>query len=207
MNDIPISQIYRVERDTVTLQFKDKSFNGEYYVRGGVCWPVAVRTSDGRSAVGHAVIVGYNLQTKTYTVFDEQDFICVDPILEAGKVTFDGVANWLNQCWATFYCHYFYWHQDETTHRLYLMQVLRSAMIQPKPGFIEIPWMDEQAVVPVMWRLGGTGRLKIDSGVLHDQLRRFQVELGAYDLCQYPAVHALVCALSGMERWPWREKR
>jgi len=207
--ETPTQQHYQSERNVVILRFgNDDSnpLNGEYYIRGGICWPVAVRTSDGKSAVGHAVLVGFNLLTKTFTVFEDIEFVCVDPIVESGKVMYDGIANWFNMCWARYYCRYWYYHQDETTHRMYLMQMLRSEMIQPKPGFIEIPWTDEDAVVPVFWRLVNTQRLKFNSEAILDQAQQYQLVLGASELSLFPAVYALVCALAGMERWPWRER-
>lgn len=204
----PTQQHYQPERRTVILRFgsDDNPLNGEYYCRGGVCWPVAVRNSDGRSAVGHAVMVGFNLQTKKYTVFEDREFVCVDPIVENGQVTFDGVSNWFNQCWSKYYCQYWYYHQDETTHRTYLLQTIRSQMIQPKPGFIEVPWQDENAVAPMFWQMVNTKRLKFGSKTILEQARQYQAMLGSSELALFPAVYALVCALSGMERWPWRER-
>ncbi len=203
-----IQQYYQPERETVILRFgrDDNPANGEYYIRGGVCWPVAVCQSDGRSASGHAVLVGFNLMTKKYTVFEDRDFVCVDPAVENGRIMFDGVADWFNTCWAKYFCRYWYYHQDETTHRTYLMQTIRSEMMQPKPGFIEVPWMDEKAATPVFWQLISTKRVNGLPGVLVKQAEKMQSSLGASDLGLYPALYALVCALAGMERWPWREK-
>ncbi|MFA5107757.1 MAG: hypothetical protein WC497_05550 [Patescibacteria group bacterium] len=202
-----LSGLYQPDRNTVILRFgsDDDVRNGEYYVRGGICWPVAVRNSDGGSAVGHSVVVGFNLQSKLYTVFEDNEFVCVDPIVEGGRLTFEGVASWFNTCWARYYCRYWYHHQDETTHRTYLMQVVRSKMIEPKPGFIEIPWTDEKAVAPVFWRLVNTKRLKFTSPAIMDQAGQYQASLGA-EMAMFPAVYALTCALVAMERWPWRER-
>jgi hypothetical protein len=207
----PTQQHYQPDRKVVVLRFENNDsnpLNGEYFIRGGVCWPVAVRTSTGQSVKGHAVLVGYNLFTKTYTMFEDTDFICVDPVVENNRVMYDGVANWFNECWSKYFCRYWYYHQDETTHRMYLLQTIRSEMIKPTPGFIEIPWQDEGAVVPVLWRMISNKRLKFNSPspVILDQIRQCQTTLGASDLGLYPAVHALVCALAGMERWPWRER-
>jgi len=208
MTDTPTSALYQPERKTVILRFGRDSDprNGEYYVRGGICWPVAVRTSDGKSAVGHAVLVGFNLQTKRYTVFEDTSFVCVDPIVEGGKVTFEGVASWFNTCWAQYFCRYWYFHQEEITHRMFLMQVIRSQMIDPKPSFIEIPWQDESAVAPVVFRLVATKRVKLTSSVIIGQGQQYQMTLGASELSLYPAVYALTCALVALERWPWRDR-
>lgn len=205
----PRNRTWLPNRNATLVDFGggDKNpLNGEYYVRGGVCWPVAVRVSDGQSSVGHLVLVGHHLESGRRVVLDECQFVCVDPIVENGGVAFEGCANWFNSAWTNYFTRYLYWHQDETTHRMYLMQVLRSRMIEPKPGFIEIPWQDDQVAVSVMWKLGNTGQLKIQpDSVLLEQLRRFQAVLGRPDMGEYPAVHALLCALYGMERWPWRE--
>jgi hypothetical protein len=206
--DQPTQQRYDPERKITLLRFgrDDDERNGEYYLRGGVCWPVAVRQSDGRSASGHVVMVGFNLTTKKYIVFEDRDFVCVDPVVENNRIMFNGAADWFNLCWAQYFCRYWYYHQDETTHRTYLMQTIRSEMIQPKPGFIELPWTDENAVVPVFWQLISTKRIDGLSQAIVKQAGQLQGTLGKSDLGMYPAVHALVCALAGMERWPWRER-
>jgi len=180
--------------------------NGEYYIRGGICWPVAVRNSDGQSAVGHVVLVGFNLESKTYLIFDDAEFLCVDPIVENGKLTFEGIASWFNMVWARYFCKYWYYHQDDTTHRMYLMQVIRSVMIEPKPGFIEMPWHDDDAVAPVFWRLIATKRVKIGSDAILNQANQYKTMLGKSELALYPAVYAATCALAAMERWPWKER-
>lgn len=208
MTDTSTQALYQPDRKTVILRFGSDTDvrNGEYYCRGGICWPVAVRTSDGKSAVGNVVLVGFNIHTKLYTVFEDTEFVCVDPIVEGGKLTFAGVASWFNTCWAKYFCRYWYYHQEEITHRMFLMQVLRSQMIEPKPAFIEIPWQDESAVAPVVFRLVATKRLKLASPVILDQGRQYQTTLGASELALYPAIYALTCALVAMERWPWRER-
>ncbi len=205
----PTQSTYQSDRKTTILRFENDDshpMTGEYYCRGGICWPVVPRTGAGGIAIGHAVMVGFNLQTKCYTVFEDVEFRCIDPILENGRMTFEGIANWLNNCWARYFCHYFYYNAPELVHRTYLMQVLRSEMVSPKPAFIEIPWQSDDQVLPVFWSLINTKRLKQSSAAIKDQARQCQGALGSVELALYPAVYALTCALVAMERWPWRER-
>ena len=63
----PTQSTLQVGRKTTVLQFNDSDddpMSGEYYLRGGICWPVVPRTGAGGIAIGHAVMVGFNLQTK-----------------------------------------------------------------------------------------------------------------------------------------------
>ena len=202
-------QYYQSERDTSILRFcNDDSHpeNGEFWIRGGICWPVVPRTGAGGIAVGHAVLVGFNLQKKTYIVFEDTEFKCIDPIIENGRMTFEGIASWFNMCHANYFVRYFYYYADELTHRTYLLPTLRSKMISRAPGFIEVPWQSDSDVLPVFWRLVNLKRLKQSSQAIKDQARQCQGALGAVELALYPAMYALTCALVGMERWPWRER-
>jgi hypothetical protein len=196
--------------------------DGEYYLRGGICWPVTVRVGSECAAVGFVLLIGQNIVTGKRLVFEERSFSCVDPIINTdGRIEFDGVASWFNQVWTSYACRDYYWHQDEQTHKAYLLQVIRSLMIEPKPQFIEVPWQDEEQVTPLYWKYLNTDRLKYkaaahassgdyagqDGGELHGQLRQYQLAMGAEKIESFPAVLALMCALAGMERSPWRERK
>lgn len=219
----PNRRVIDAARRTVRLWFRPDDWqspdedtkhplDGEYYLRGGICWPVTVRVGSECAAVGFVLIIGQSIVTGKRLVFEERAFSCVDPIVGAdGRIEFDGVASWFNQVWTSYACRDYYWHQDEQTHKAYLLQVIRSLMIEPKPQFIEVPWQDEEQVTPLYWKYLNTDRLKYKGadagGELHGQLRQYQLAMGAEKIESFPAVLALMCALAGMERSPWREAR
>lgn len=191
-------------RTTLVSGAGDRS--GEYHVRGGVCWPVPVMVETGQSAVGHAVLVGFELRARRYVVLADTEFVAVDPVVEPdGRVLYDGLAGWLCEGWSKWFARVYYYRQSEPVHKASLLAVLRSEMIKPTPGFIEVH-DDDVGAAALFWRLVATKRLRFRSDAVVDQARRLRSSLGAPCLAAHPAIHALAAALAGMERWPWRDR-
>ena len=85
----PTNAIYQLDRKTTLLRFENDDTD-EYYLRGGVCWPVVAKSAGGSGiAIGHIVLVGFNLRTKLYTVFDDAEFRCIDAVVQGARAMRD----------------------------------------------------------------------------------------------------------------------
>ena len=194
------------DRKTSSLIF-DKQYenmNGEYYLRGGTCWPIPIRIGADHGASGFILMAGRNVVTNKIFVFEQKLFLTVDHILDStGGIEIEGLSHWFNTLWANYFASSFYYHQDESTHKTFLLQVLRSKMIMPKPSFVETAWQGDANMDALIWRLGNTGMLKFEKdSELHDALHLFEIQSNHKDTI--PAIHALKCALVGLERYPWK---
>jgi len=205
----PTIRRYDAEQKTSHLFFgnKEHPLNGEYYMRGGICFPVPVRIGADNGANGFALMCGMNVDTKKVYVFEETAFLTIDHIVgTGGDVEMEGLCGWLNECWSYYFAKQFYWHQDPETKKTYMLDILRSAMIKPHPVLVHIDWNDDHQIEHVLWRLGNTGVMKLRAdGQLHDCLRLLEVQTENAQII--PGVHALKCALAGLLRYPYRKKR
>ena len=178
---------------------------GEFDVRGGICFPMELQDEHGNFDVqGFVVLVGFDLEKKIFKVFEERSFLVIDNILNSDQlIEHRGIASWFSTCWSKYYCRKYYWHQDGEMIKQYRLEVGRSQMIKPKPTLVEIPWGSDSDARHVVWKHVRSKRLRYKkNGELHTQL-----ELTKKSKKQtYPAVHALQCALVGMERFPFRKR-
>ena len=202
MIETPQKAHYNVEQRTSTLYFKDQA-HSEYMMRGGVCWPISVEVGKKLDVYGFILMAGYNTETGLVTVFEQTEFVVIDNILRPDKsIEYHGIAPWLNKCWSKYFAQDFFWNQDFELAKKYRLEIIRSEMIVPKPQFIEMEWSDLEEAKQVVWKYVKLGKIRIekDSKLFH------QLELTKMgDKQTYPAVHALMCCLCGMERHPWRK--
>lgn len=195
-----------LRQKTSILSYSDKeddARNGDYYMRGGVCWPIDNPLT---GPVGHVVVLGYHVTEKKTYILEDRAFACIDHILGPGRrIEFEGLAPWFNLMWATYFCDTYFYHQDDATHRAFGLQVIRSEMVNPKPYFIEAPWRDDDQAAAALWRGIHTGHVSGKKGTeLHSQLQRYEANKTA----QWPpAVRALISALVGLERFPYRVRK
>lgn len=179
---------------------------GEFDIRGGVCWPITYQINGTLESGGHILVAGKNLDSGVVTIFEQQEFMFVEPIInrETQLIEFPGISNFLNNAYANYYCRKYYWHQDPETAKQHRIEITRSQMIKPKPALIEVPWGDGSSDAGhIIWKFVKANRLQYKKGSeLHKQL-----ELTKIDTKQmYPATHALQCALMGMSRFPFRRR-
>lgn len=173
---------------------------GEYYMRGGVCWPVLV----GHQVRGYAILAGMDIETKKTYIFEEKAFSCIDHIIgESGGIEVEGASSWFNMCWTSYFADTFYYHNYGETHKKYMLQVLRSSMIKPKPCFIDAPWQDEDQALQAIYERTQQNKLFYkENGALIASLRSMNVKPDKLP----PEIIALMCCISGMERYPFRKK-
>lgn len=193
---------------TSLLGWRDKELSnfyaGEYWMRGGLCWPREVRDKDGRAVVGSAVVIGQRVEDGLAVVFESEPFVCVDHILtpECG-IAHHGVCTWFNRMWASYYIDSYYCADLVDVFRRYKLQVIRSDMIKPKPRILEIRWPSWQDARHVLWSKLSLQQLKYRGGSdVHrkvQELRDTDKELEAH-----PVLLALLAGLTGLEKHPPR---
>lgn len=191
----------RLDRRTVVLRFERPCApcpDGEYALRGGICWPTVV--DDSGRMEGFAVCLGRQVASGVAYVLAQRPFVVVDHVTDkAGRIEFEGLSTWFNDCWAQYFCDLYAWRQPWETNRRYLLQVIKSAMIQPKPHLIELDWDDDASARLVVAEQDSLGRLAYEPD---SDLAR---QLGQYSVAppqvrdRFPAVHALTCALFALE--------
>jgi len=186
------------ERDTTLAKFEDETV-GEYYLRGGIAWP-SVDTMGTRGEIrGYAVMVGVNVKTDRACVFEFTPFnmINAEIAMHRSAVGARPLGPFLNRCWSAWYAGTYYWHDHGEPHFQYRSQIMRDESINPKPRLILIEWDDDKAAHQVFWTPANMGRLGLE-----EQYKTAVAEGGMDDYG--PARHALVCALVGIQRRPWR---
>jgi hypothetical protein len=196
----PIACIYKPQAQTSILSFSDNT-GGEYWLRGGISWPVSIeqrdRTMPGlvkRKVIGHAVLCGMNINTNVIEVFDHTAFNAVELHLDAKfQAVNKPVVPFLLNAWSKYHALDWYWHEAEGTNRQFRTGLERADGLQPKPSVLFVPWDDDRAAEHTLWMAASSGML-ILPGDLYQEIKEGESDA----VC--PAKHALVCALMGMQR-------
>lgn len=209
MLPLPKTCYMNMEKKVSVLHFDKphKDMDGEYYMKGGLCWPIPVRFGADHGASGFILMAGQNIETKKIYIFKQTSFLSIENIFDSqGKMEIEGLSGFFNKCWSEYFGKNFYYHQDESTHKMFLLKALRSKIILPKPAFIEIEWENSANMEALIWRLGNTGILKFEKdSELHKALNLFEIQTDHRDTL--PAVYALKCLLCGLECYPWRKRK
>lgn len=195
----PLVARFDHEKRVSSLIFDDKKSiapSGKYFMRGGICFP----TLCDDTVRGHAVMTGTNINTQKTYIFDEVKFSCIDHILdeETQCIQHKGASQFFNKMWNEYYAKQYFFNQDYTLQRRYRLQISRSPMIDPKPSFIELPWKDEDQSINAIFEKESFGRLfyKKEGGVMAD-MKLYSAKSDKF----LPALHALKCALNGLEKY------
>lgn len=192
--------------DSVQLYFDPigHELQGRYYMRGGICFPSLIETVGGAEIRGFALMAGQNVRTGQVWIFEQTQFICVrDAYDRNDKLLHEGITSWFNSVWNSYLARKYYWHQDSNTKKKYLLQLLKAPMLNPKPQLIEAFWNDEDQAEHSMMELAATNRLKYAPDSPLDKAEKAH-RMNRKIFC--PEVHALLCALWGFERHPWRNR-
>ena len=197
----PYNRHFNAEQGTSLLYFKDAE-RGEYYVRGGICFPMFV---DGTppDVFGYAVLGCQDINTGVVSIFEHQPYHVIDNIVENGEILHQGLASWFNLCWSRYYGRKFFYSQDYETSRKYRLDIHRSGMIQPKPEIIEIESYDEADRQHIVWSYVKMNRLRFEANsTIHIKLENMK----RGDKTPHPAIYALQVLLCGIDRFPYRKK-
>jgi hypothetical protein len=190
----PRKNHFNLKRETTTLFFEDDEFNGEFYIRGGVFWP--------EEDLGFAIVGGQNIENKKIYIFEQASFMTIDNVLNDNQlIEYHGLYSFFNRCWHKYFCNKYFWSQSENTHKRFLLETIRSQMLEPKPYFIPIEYSENNDGGHLIRREQAMGRLAFEDGSeLHNQLEMMTKDEDA----KLPAVKALKNLLAGYERYPFR---
>ena len=209
MTTTTTSRTMNMKRRTSVLRFAGPYSppDGEYVVRGGICWPIMDINAE--LMQGFALVCGRRVADGITYVLSERAFVSVDHVQDdAGGIQFEGLSTWFVDAWARWFAQVFAWKQPWETNRRYLLQVLRSDLIQPKPQFAELEWTDDRDARYIVDEAEAAGRLRYAAeGPLHLALMAYAVADDA-DRGKFAAVQALTCALHGLEEvTPMKKER
>jgi hypothetical protein len=181
--------------------YPDQQHNGAYYVRGALAWPILNEVTG--IATGHAIVAAQRISTGRIILLADTGFKCVDHVLKPdGSIAFTGLAPWFNWAWSKLMCDTYYRCQDDDTHRQWLLQVIRSKMIQPTPCFPNVQIGEINAAVAILYALRDRGGLALHpESAITTQLNLWE---GAGRKVMVPGVLALLCLVFGVQKWPFR---
>lgn len=203
----PVRRYANLERGTSMLEFSNAPhpLNGEYYLRGGVCWPT-VQVGMPNLPYGFAVMVGQSLPSRKCWVLAESRFISVENIMDdKGSILQMGVGAFFNQSWNDYYADYYFYLQPEAIHHDHMLDVVRSRSIKPTPHFVQLPAETPEQAERKIWEKQACQRLAYARGsLIADAVIQRPVHRG---VPPGPEIIALSAALCGIDVFPWRERR
>jgi hypothetical protein len=129
----------------------------------------------------------------------------VDHILDpSGKIEVEGISGWLNNCYARYLCWTYYRSGADETHRQYLIQVLRSKMIQPAPCFPEVQIFDHADAENVLFTWRTQQKIVMDAdSQLHTDLLTWE---NTGRKRKMASVEAMITLVNGYQRFPFSRR-
>ena len=205
---LPIHAAYQPEENCVVLKFgeieKVHELDGRYRVAGAVCWPSTTGFKEECGTAGYIIAAAESLRSGIVYLFKESDFLVVNPILRDsdGGIEHPGLSQFLADAWAKLLCNKYYWTGDEKTNRTYLLQILRSPNIEPKPSFVHMPAIPFEQARHSLNTLIYTARIRMDKDCqLARALETDEVRVGPVEAC----VVAAVTLAAAFQRFPYRK--
>lgn len=206
----PKTVLSNLERRTVTLFFENRE-PSEFLFRGGITWPQIVERAGAKDFEGFALLAGLNIKTKIVEIFEQRSFLTIEHILEqrrqpqdSPKIEYYGLGPWFTKLWNRYRAKTFFWFQDFELNKRYLLEVLRSEWIVPKPAFIEVPWVDDSEAQMLVWRYVKFNKIRIEK---ESQLAQDLMLVQKGEKETMPSVHALQCLLTGLDRFAIKEQK
>ncbi len=206
MIKIPQSIFPNIETKTVRMTWDKRSESimpdGDYFIRGGVCWPIETNDHTGdRYAEGHVVLAAKDCRTDIVYIISSRRFRCIDHVIRNGRMEFEGVSPWFNLMWSMYYATHFFWRSDMLSHRAYSKEIRESKIINPRPHFIEVEWKDDSVPMSQLWMLLQSDRMKYpkESELYEDVQKQKDNHIPA-------GVRALMSVITGYALYPWRKK-
>jgi len=197
-----IRHILHPDRRTSTLYFDDDT-RGEYYLRGGLCFPFTQVQADRYRTEGFALLCGYNVDTEMRVLFEFTPFTSVAHVIRAdGTLEREGLCSFLARCWCNYGARTFYAHDEGALGDSFKIIVQRDPTIVPKPVLIDLVWPGAPGAAEQVIHHLVSRKLLTGPKEFAEEMRKASAQ-GAGT----PAKHALICALLGMEQHPWRKPR
>jgi len=177
---------------------------GLYYSRGAVTWPILNEVTG--ISEGYVIAAAQHLATGTVVIFESGPFRCVDHVTDgSGKIELEGISHWFPAVWSKYNCINFYRSGNDETHHQFLLQVLRSEMIQPKPHFPEVQIIDQADAQHTLFSWKTRGRIVMDDTCrLHEDLIQWENTGRNVKLASVLCLMTLVC---GLERYPFQKQQ
>ncbi len=203
----PIRAVYDPARDVSRLFFDEnpESTGVEYRIRGGICFPKLFFPTVGAPDIhGFAVLSGEDVVTREIVIFEQTQFSCIDPIVEDGLILINGIAQWLNKCWSRYYAKYFFWSQDSLQANKYRLDISRSVLINPKPGFVSVGNQTTLGdLAQGLWSRIKTAQITWEQdSEIHKNIKTPTIDEN--DFC--PSIHALVALIAGIDKFPYKKR-
>lgn len=187
--------------DIVKLFF-EKEQSREFYMRGAVAWLEGTKTEHVKP--GFCIIAGQTMEPpKEVWLFDEFEFMTVDHWFNADQtLRQEGLSAFLLKCWSKYGSRAFFYNQSVEIHKRYLLQVIDSPMISPKPEFIQTPYTEDEKIRDsIIQEYLALGKLKGDKNTkLYEQIKSAITDIAMGE-------HCLRCLLGGFEAYPYIERR
>lgn len=190
------------QRDTSTLAWNDGR-QGEFFVRGGVCWPELV----GDRNEGFAVIVAQSVHDarRMALVVEQHEFYGLEPIIGDSGVAYPGIAPWFNMAWQAYACRSHYYRQTAGIHDAAQLAMARMGTVKPTPRFVEgcFETPDHARGIIQQWTAANRLKMVTQSKLYQAAAAMHHAPPGA---TLPPCIRALAAVLSGIERSPWRRE-
>lgn len=197
---------YDKHRKTTRLHFPDDDHPSlELYMRGGIAWPALIREQGGE-IIGHLIMVGMDVATSEYYIEDEAEFVAVEHVTGIDRYGCEsieqvGACDFFNRMFNDYYADHYYYHDHKETQKHYSREILRSAMIRPKPHMMHTAWAEKEQIDRMMFELMATDRLIYGDGTpIHKALTMYEANREYVP----PPVRALHACIAGMVRAPWK---
>ena len=125
----------------------------------------------------------------------------IEHIVEDNNMVAEGLVSWLNAVWGILGCRTYFYTANYETHKQFLLQTLRSEMLEPKPYFIHIPNISTEDCMNILYHYRAAGKIVMsaDSQIAQDLLAWEQTERKI----EMPSVRALMNLVAGFERYPF----
>lgn len=202
----PVKAKYLPGRGLIELFFKedikpyyhvDLERGTEASVKGALVWPQGL-------APGYLIIAAQWLSTKVVWIYEEREFWAVSPATRIEDKLV--LADFLAELWPRYYCKDYFMEtrsEEDPNHRRYMLQMYKEPLIDPKPVLCKALYAGhEVAAGKLVSEYWAAKRVRYErGGGIWVQLQ----QISHKDIEELPAIRALRCLLSGIERTPWRE--
>ena len=187
---------YEASRGDIVRLFFEQEQARDFYVRGSVCWP------EGKQQ-GFCIVAGQTLDDKQVWLFDQFEFRTVEHWFNDDQsLRQRGLCYFLQNSWAKYGCRVFFiYSQNAELVRRFLVQIIKSQMVMPKPELIPTPYTDDDKISDnVIEEYLILQKLKGDKNTtLYSQLSSPNID-------QYPGPYALKALLAGYEAFPYMQR-
>lgn len=211
MNPIvtPVKMVVNRNQHTSLLEFPDNT-TCQMFMRGGITFPIPIKAR-GNHILGYAIMAGVDITTGHVFIFEEREYATIEHALTPdGHIEFEGLCNFFNHCWTTYGADTFFYNQPDNTFRKYMLQIMRSDMIKPKPHFISVHWDNKGQPEQVMYEHQTLTRLfRRTQPPTEDAQYTLDQQMEIYDPMMpdiSPTMHALFACLTGLDNWPYRRR-